>query len=154
MEAFLNANMLKLLGDLATAEEGSQAIEAASAPAAAPTGTQTVATVGTPDAGAQGAQPAEQPSIFATLLPFILIFAIFYFLVIRPQKKQVKKHNEMLSKLEKGNLVIMSNGIQGRIAEIKDNELKVEICQNPKVVISVQKGIVSSVVVDQEKNVE
>ena len=41
---------------------------------------------------------------------------------------------------------MMSNGFQGRIAEVKDAELKVEICSNPKVVVTVQKGVVSSVV--------
>ena len=84
--------------------------------------------------------------IISMILPFILIFAIFYFLVILPQKKQMKKHNEMLNQLKKGDTIMMSNGFQGRIAEVKDNELKVEICSNPKVVVTVQKAAVSSVV--------
>ena len=84
--------------------------------------------------------------ILNMLLPFILIFGIFYFLVILPQRKQMKKHNEMLNQLKKGDTVMMSNGFQGRIAEVRDAELKVEICSNPKVVVTVQKGVVSSVV--------
>ena len=84
--------------------------------------------------------------ILNMLLPFILIFGIFYFLVILPQRKQMKKHNEMLNQLKKGDTVLMSNGFQGRIAEVKDAELKVEICQNPKVVVTVQKTAVASVV--------
>ena len=94
----------------------------------------------------EAAQQGGAMGILNMLLPFILIFGIFYFLVILPQKKQMKKHNEMLNQLKKGDTVIMSNGFQGRIAEVKDAELKVEICQNPKVVVSVQKNVVSSVV--------
>ncbi len=94
----------------------------------------------------EAAQQGGAMGILNMLLPFILIFGIFYFLVILPQKKQMKKHNEMLNQLKKGDTVMMSNGIQGRITEVKDNELKVEICSNPKVVITVQKSVVSSVI--------
>jgi len=94
----------------------------------------------------EAAQQGGAMGILNMLLPFILIFGIFYFLVILPQRKQMKKHNEMLNQLKKGDTVMMSNGFQGRIAEVKDAELKVEICSNPKVVVTVQKGVVSSVV--------
>ena len=94
----------------------------------------------------EAAQQGGAMGILNMLLPFILIFGIFYFLVILPQRKQMKKHNEMLNQLKKGETVMMSNGFQGRIAEVKDAELKVEICSNPKVVVTVQKGVVSSVV--------
>ncbi|MBP5406234.1 preprotein translocase subunit YajC [bacterium] len=94
----------------------------------------------------EAAQQGGAMGILNMLLPFILIFGIFYFLVILPQRKQMKKHNEMLNQLKKGDVIMMSNGIQGRIAEVKDAELKVEICSNPKVVVTVQKGVVSSVV--------
>ena len=70
------------------------------------------------------------------LLPFILIFGIFYFLVVLPQKKQQKKHAEMLSKLSKGDNVLMNCGIYGRVAEVLENDFKLEICQNPRVVIT------------------
>ena len=92
------------------------------------------------------AQQGGAMGILNMLLPFILIFGIFYFLVILPQKKQMKKHNEMLNQLKKGDVIMMSNGIQGRIAEVKDAELKVEIYSNPKVVITIQKAAVASVI--------
>jgi len=103
----------------------------------------------------EAAQQGGAMGILNMLLPFILIFGIFYFLVILPQKKQMKKHNEMLNQLKKGDTVIMSNGFYGRVAEVKDAELKVEICQNPKVVVTVQKSVVSSVVAQgtEEKNI-
>ena len=94
----------------------------------------------------EAAQQGGAMGILNMLLPFILIFGIFYFLVILPQRKQMKKHNEMLNQLKKGDTVMMSNGFQGRIAEVRDAELKVEICSNPKVVVTVQKAVVSSVV--------
>ena len=94
----------------------------------------------------EAAQQGGAMGILNMLLPFILIFGIFYFLVILPQRQQMKKHNEMLNQLKKGDTIMMSNGFQGRIAEVKDAELKVEICQNPKVVVTVQKTAVASVV--------
>ena len=94
----------------------------------------------------ESAQQGGAMGIVNMLLPFILIFGIFYFLVILPQRKQMKKHNEMLNQLKKGDTIMMSNGFQGRIAEVRDAELKVEICSNPKVVVTVQKTAVASVV--------
>lgn len=94
----------------------------------------------------EAAQQGGAMGMLNMFLPFILIFGIFYFLVILPQRKQMKKHNEMLNQLKKGDTILMSNGFQGRIAEVKDAELKVEICQNPKVVVTVQKTAVASVV--------
>ncbi|HNW83406.1 MAG TPA: preprotein translocase subunit YajC [bacterium] len=87
--------------------------------------------------------------ILNMLLPFILIFAIFYFLVILPQKKQQKKHLEMLNQLQKGEIVLMNCGIKGRISEIKENEIKLEI--SPKVIVTIQKGVISSKVAGNEE---
>ncbi|MGI6395257.1 MAG: preprotein translocase subunit YajC [bacterium] len=75
------------------------------------------------------------------LFPFILIFGIFYFLVILPQKKQQKKHAQMLNQLQKGDSVLMNCGIKGRITEIKNNDIKLEV--SPKVVITIQKGVIT-----------
>ena len=94
----------------------------------------------------ESAQQGGAMGMLNMFLPFILIFGIFYFLVILPQRKQMKKHNEMLNQLKKGDTIMMSNGFQGRIAEVRDAELKVEICSNPKVVVTVQKTAVASVV--------
>lgn len=61
------------------------------------------------------------PSPLAGLLPIFLIFGIFYFLLIRPQQTQQKKHQEMLSRLSKNDEVVTSGGIHGTVVNV-DNE--------------------------------
>ena len=58
--------------------------------------------------------------IFGTLLPFVAIFAIFYFLVIRPQKKQQETLKQMIAGLKNGDEVVTNGGIIGKIIEVKD----------------------------------
>lgn len=99
--------------------------------------------------GQAAAEGGGLMGILNMLLPFILIFAIFYFLVILPQKKQQKKHAEMLNQLQKGEIVMMNCGIKGRISEIKDGEIKLEI--SPKVIVTVQKGVISGKVAGNEE---
>ena len=65
---------------------------------------------------------------FGTFLPLILIFAVFYFLLIRPQQRKVKQHKEMLSNLKRGDKIITSGGIIGTINKVADNrELTIEV---------------------------
>jgi len=85
--------------------------------------------------------------IISMVLPFALIFGIFYFLVILPQKKQQKKHAEMISHLQKGDNILLNCGIKGRISEVKDLDFKVEIA--PKVVVTVTKNVVSGKIAGQ-----
>ncbi len=58
-----------------------------------------------------------------TFLPFILIFVLFYFLILRPQQKQTKKRNEMLGTLKRGDDVVTSGGIYGKILNISEDEI-------------------------------
>ena len=58
-----------------------------------------------------------------TFLPFILIFVLFYFLILRPQQKQTKKRNEMLSTLKRGDDVVTSGGIYGKILNISEDDI-------------------------------
>jgi preprotein translocase subunit YajC len=97
----------------------------------------------------QTTQQSGVAGILNMLLPFALIFGVFYFLVILPQKKQQKKHLEMLNTLQKGDSVLMSNGFFGRITEVKDDGFKVEIA--PKVVVKVQKSVVVKKIVEVEE---
>ena len=79
------------------------------------------------------APQAGQPSLLASLLPLIILFVIFYFLVILPQQRQAKKHKEMVENLKKGDKIITTGGI---IAEVVKNEpefLKVKINNNVEV---------------------
>jgi preprotein translocase subunit YajC len=84
---------------------------------------------------AQAAAPAAGGDMFMSLLPLVLVFAIFYFLLIRPQQTKMKQHREMLENLKKGDQVVTAGGIVGKIAKIEasDNQLLVEIAPNVQV---------------------
>ena len=78
-------------------------------------------------------------------LPLILIFAVFYFLLIRPQQKKAKAHREMLAAVRRGDKVITGGGIMGTVTKvIDDQELAVEIAEGIKV--RVQRGMVAGVI--------
>lgn len=67
-------------------------------------------------------------------LPLILIFAIMYFLLIRPQQKKVKEHQAMVSALRRGDQVVTAGGLIGKVSKVKDdNEIEVEIASGVKV---------------------
>jgi preprotein translocase subunit YajC len=89
-----------------------------------------------PSAWAQAAGGA-QPNAFMQLLPLILIFVVFYFLLIRPQTKRAKEHREMVGKLQSGDEVVTTGGLLGRITAVGDNFLTLEVANG--VAIKVQK---------------
>lgn len=78
------------------------------------------------------AATAQQGSAWASLLPLLFMFVIFYFLLIRPQKKRTKKRNEMLSELKKDDKVITIGGIHGTIVEINDDTVILRVNENSK----------------------
>jgi preprotein translocase subunit YajC len=88
------------------------------------------------------AAPGQSNPIL-TFLPIIVLFGVFYFLMIRPQMKRQKELRTMLSALAKGDEVVTNGGIAGRIDEVGETFLSVEIAAN--VVVKVQKGSVSQV---------
>ena len=88
------------------------------------------------------AAPAPQGGFGMLLFPIILI-AIMYFLMIRPQMKRQKEHKAMLDKLNRGDEVITSGGVAGTITDIGDNFVTVEIADNVRV--RVQKGAIGNV---------
>jgi preprotein translocase subunit YajC len=73
---------------------------------------------------------------FATFIPLILMFVIFYFLLIRPQQKKTKEHRQMVSNLSKGDRIITSGGLHGRITGLSDATLTVEIADKVRVKIA------------------
>ena len=92
------------------------------------------------------AQSAGSASGFSLggLIPFILIFIIFYFLLIRPQQKKVKEHKAMVESLKKGDKVVTSGGITGTITRVIDNDkVEVEIADNVTVEVIRGTGIQS-----------
>lgn len=66
-------------------------------------------------------------------LPIIILFAIFYFLLIRPQQKKAKEHKEMVANLKKGQRVVTSSGIYGTVQSIDDTTVGLEIADKVKV---------------------
>lgn len=69
----------------------------------------------------------QQGNILMQLLPLIVLFAIFYFLVIRPQQQQAKKHKEMVASLKKGDKIITSGGIIAEVVKPEDDFIKVKL---------------------------
>ncbi len=70
----------------------------------------------------------------ASFVPLILIFAIMYFLLIRPQQKRVKDHQKMVEALRRGDQVVTQGGIIGKVLKVKeDGEIEVEIAEGVKV---------------------
>lgn len=82
-----------------------------------------------------------QPGIMG-FLPLIIIFVLFYFLLIRPQTKRAKEHKQMVGSLEKGDEVVTNGGVLGKITEVGENFISVEIADN--VNIKVQRNAVAS----------
>ena len=70
----------------------------------------------------------------STMMPLILLFGIFYFLLIRPQQQRVKAHQQMVDAVRRGDTVVTAGGILGRVSKVKDDgEIMVEIADNVQV---------------------
>jgi preprotein translocase subunit YajC len=90
---------------------------------------------GGPDGGAAG---------FASFIPLVLMFAIFYFLLIRPQQKRNKEHRGMIANLKKGDRIVTSGGLHGRVTGLDETTLTVEIAD--KVRVKISRGNVAGIV--------
>lgn len=80
---------------------------------------------------------------FMSLLPLVLIFAVFYFLLIRPQNKRQKEHREMVANIESGDEIVTAGGVLGKVMEVKDQFVHVQVADG--VVLKVQRHTVGSV---------
>ena len=88
---------------------------------------------------AMGRAPVEgqqQGSAFLSFMPLALIFLVFYFLLIRPQKKQAARQREMINKLTKGTKIVTNGGIHGKITALKGKDIEVEIAPNVRIVLN------------------
>ncbi|MAM93664.1 preprotein translocase subunit YajC [Parvibaculum sp.] len=77
------------------------------------------------------------------LFPFIALFAIMYFLVLRPQQRRVKEHREMVANVRRGDVVVTAGGLVGKVTKVDEGEITVEIAENVRV--RVVKGTLSEV---------
>lgn len=83
---------------------------------------------------AQGAAADGGTNMLIQFAPFILIFVIFYFLIIRPQQKKQKDHRNMLAALRRGDNIVTAGGLAGKVSKvIDDNEVEVEIAKDIRV---------------------
>jgi preprotein translocase subunit YajC len=83
---------------------------------------------------AQTASAMGGSEMLMQVVPFILIFVIMYFLMIRPQQKRQKEHQEMIKNVRRGDQVVMSGGLIGKVAKVTDdNEVELEIADNVRV---------------------
>jgi preprotein translocase subunit YajC len=80
-----------------------------------------------------GAGQGGAAGLLGSLLPLVLIFVIFYFLLIRPQQKRSKEHKNMLENLKKGDKIITSGGIYGVVESVGTNTITIKIGENMKV---------------------
>ena len=83
------------------------------------------------------AAPGTTAGTLGTLLPLVLIFVVFYFLLIRPQTRRAKEHREMVAKLAPGDEIVTTGGVLGRISEVGESFVTLQVSAG--VAIQVQK---------------
>ncbi len=99
---------------------------------------------------AQGAAPAAGAGgMISQLMPLVLIFAVFYFLLIRPQQKKASKHQQFLTDLKKGDKILTGGGVHGRITGLTDSTVTMEIAEGVRV--KVNRGSIMTSVAAAEK---
>ena len=86
---------------------------------------------------------------FAQFIPLILIFVIFYFFLIRPQQKKIKQHKAMVSALKRGDNVVTSGGIVGKVEKVLEDD-KVNVLISDDVIVKVVKSTIQSVTTDPD----
>jgi preprotein translocase subunit YajC len=83
---------------------------------------------------AQAAGAPDASYLIGSILPLVLIMGVFYFLLIRPQQRKAKEHQNMLAKVAKGDTIVTQGGLIGKVTKVvDDNELQVEVGENVKV---------------------
>ena len=87
---------------------------------------------------------AAQPSPFLQFLPLVFLFGVFYFLILRPQQKKQKEHEQLLAKLDKNDEVVTSGGVHATVVSVGDKTVILRIADNVK--IEIEKGSIQTVV--------
>ena len=87
-------------------------------------------------------------SSVTTLIMFAAIIGIFYFMIIRPQQKRMKEHQNMLSGVKRGDKVVLSGGLYGTVFEVQEKTMLIEIAKNT--VVQFDKGAVQSILKTEE----
>jgi preprotein translocase subunit YajC len=80
-----------------------------------------------------GAAPSGTASFMIQIFPLLLIFIIFYFLLIRPQQRRVKQHQEMVGGVKPRDVAVTNGGLIGKVTKVEDNEIELEVAQGVRV---------------------
>jgi preprotein translocase subunit YajC len=89
------------------------------------------------------AAPGAMDYLNSLIVPTVLIIGIMYFMMIRPQQRRLKAHQDMVASIRRGDTVVTSGGIIGKVAKVEDNELHLEIAEGVR--IKVLRGTISEV---------
>jgi len=92
---------------------------------------------------ALAAAPDAQADPLTSLLPLVFIFVVFYFLMIRPQSKKAKEHKQMVEALAKGDEVVTSGGLLGKLVKIGDNFVELELTEG--ITVKLQRNAIANV---------
>lgn len=103
-----------------------------------------------PSGSAPATAAAQQPGFGSMLVPFVAMFAVVYFMMIRPQQKKMKEQQDMLAALKQGDEVLTSSGILGKVAGITDKVVTVEVAEDVK--IKMLKSQITQIVKGQIKD--
>ena len=82
-------------------------------------------------------------ALFELLFPLLMVFAIIYFMILRPQQKRQREHEAMVSGVSRGDSVVTQGGLVGKVAKVGDDELEVDFAENAR--IKVVKSMIISV---------
>ena len=94
---------------------------------------------------AQAGPAAGTGDLFITLVPFVLIFIIMYFLIIRPQQKRAKEHQDMIKNVRRGDTVVTAGGIVGKVTKAVEGDAEIEVEISADVRVKVVRTMISDV---------
>jgi preprotein translocase subunit YajC len=86
---------------------------------------------------------SDPQGIIMNLLPLVLLFVLFYFMLIRPQQKRMKDHQTMIAGIKRGDTVVLPSGVIGKVVRVEDAEVGVEVSQG--VTVKVVRGMITEV---------
>lgn len=94
------------------------------------------------EAAPAAAGAGQQPGLLEAIFPFVILFIVFYFLLIRPQSKRAKEHKKMVEALSKGDEVLTAGGLYGKVVEVGEQHVALEVAEN--LLVKVQRDSVAS----------
>ncbi len=94
---------------------------------------------------AQGAGSTDGGGLLFQIIPFVLIFVVIYFLILRPQQKRAREHREMVASVRRGDQIVTNGGLMGKISKVTDDADDVEVEISKGVKVRVMRSMISDV---------